>query len=71
MKCLSDNPERLRAAVERAGGNLTRAARRLGASVTWTKVLVRRHALSAWARGLRLEQGQPATGHPRRKKKTR
>jgi len=62
---LSRDITRLRAAIKLAAGNLTRAAKTLGVSKPYCMELVRRAGLNDWARGIRQENHQPATGHPR------
>lgn len=48
----------------KAGGNITRAAEKLGISKPWIMLLLRRHGLNDYARELRLQNGQPFTGRP-------
>jgi hypothetical protein len=65
MAPLSTTPDRLRDALLRTRGNITRAAEYLEISKTYGMILVRRFALAAWARELRRLAGAAATGRPR------
>lgn len=62
MNHLSDDPQRLRAALLEADGVITRAAKLLGTTKPYTMNLVRRFALNEWARTLRRQRGLPSTG---------
>jgi hypothetical protein len=64
IKLSADLP-RLRAALEEAHGNISRAAQALGITKPWAMELVRRNALNEWARDLREKNGQGSTGYPR------
>lgn len=64
MKPLCDSPRRLRAALRRERGNLTRTARLLGVSKPYLVELVTEQGLNEFARALRQENGQPSTGRP-------
>jgi len=65
MRCLSDDPERLRAAIAEAGGNISRAAKALGITKPYAMSLVKKFELNDFARGLRENNGLPSTGRPR------
>jgi hypothetical protein len=62
---LSSDLPRLRAALEAAYGNISRAAQALGITKPWAMALVRRNGLNEWARALREKNGQGSTGYPR------
>jgi len=64
MKLSSDLP-RLRAALEAAQGNISRAAKALEITKPYAMELVRRHKLNEWACELRERNGQGATGYPK------
>jgi hypothetical protein len=60
------DPERVRAALDVATGNITRAAGALGITKPYMMWLVEHHRLRGWARGLREAAGGKATGRPRK-----
>lgn len=63
---LSENVPKLKAALVKTCGNVTRAAEKLRVSKPYLMVLLRRHALNDYARELRQQKGQPWTGRPNR-----
>jgi len=57
---------RVRAALEKHNGNITRAAKELDVWKPYLSVLLKNAKLSDWARELREKSGSPATGRPKR-----
>lgn len=61
---LSNDTNRLKGAIIKTEGNLTRAATALKVSKQHIMALVRRHGLNDWARDLRVAHGHPPAGNP-------
>jgi len=61
---LSTDPSRIREALTKTGGNISRAAISLGVTKPYAMWLVRRFDLNGWARTLREDSGAPPTGRP-------